>query len=236
MRALLFFGLLIMVVAVVPARGQDGFVAQTGAPLAYNVFDRNGRTFVNPATDVAGTPFYKDNWQIATLVAAGNQRYDSIKIRLNLQSGEVHVLDPNNNELALAKGYIKEVLWPAPIGGVHDTTRFQIGFPAVDLQDANFFYEVVTMGKIWLLHSVRKVIQQQKDDLSGEIRREFRTYEDYYLFDGTTMQRVKKEKAFILAALGDKRDKIGAYIDANKLKVRSVDDIKRIVDYYNTLP
>ena len=67
---------------------------------------------------------------------------------------------------------------------------------------------------------------------SGE---NIRTYEDYYVYDGKTMQRVKKDKAFILAALSDKRDSIEAFIETNKLKLKSIDDIKRAIDYYNTL-
>lgn len=217
-------------------RAQDGFVAQTGAPLAYNVFDRNGRMFVNPAPDVAGSPFYADDWRLGALVATDNYRYDSVKLRLNLQSEEVHVLDTNRHELALAKGYIKEVVLPGRSAGKAGGVRFRCGYPAIDALDRYTFYEVVSEGKCSLLHSIRKVISQRKDDLSGEVTKEYQAYEEYYLFDGTTMQRVKKDKAFILAALNSKRDQIEAFMDANKLKAKSADDIKRIIDYYNTLP
>lgn len=235
MRALLLLGLLLTGGLAGQAHAQDGFVAQTGSPLSYNVFDRNGRTFVNAAPDVAGTPFYSDEWRIGTLVVVDNRRYDSIKLRLNLQSGEVHVLDSSGKEIALAKGYIKEVLWPGRFRGIPVGIRFQSGFPAIDEHDALFFYEVLSDGKFWLLHSIRKVISQQKDDLSGEVRREYLTYEDYYVYDGKIMQRLKKDKAFILATLSDKRDSIGAFIETNKLKFKSIDDIKRTIDYYNTL-
>ncbi len=217
------------------AHAQDGFVAQTGAPLSYNVFDRNGRTFVNPSPDVAGTPFYSDEWRLGTVMVIDNRRYDSIRLRLNLLSGEVHMLDSGKREMALARGYIKEIIWPARLAGIPDGIRFQSGFPAIDAQDPFSYYEVLSEGKFWLLHSIRKVISQQKDNLSGEIRKEYRTYEDYYVYDGKTMQRARKDKAFILAALSDKRDRIGAFIETNKLKMKSIDDIKRTIDFYNTL-
>lgn len=215
---------------------QDGFISQSGAPLAYNVFDRYGKVFINPAPDVAGSPFYADDWRLGVLVAIDNYRYDSVKVRLNLQSGEVHVLDSNRNEIALAKGYIKEVVLSGKFNEGTGGALFRCGFPAVDALDRYSFYEMIALGKCSLLHSLRKVILQRKDDLSGEISREYQLYEEYYLFDGKTMQRVRKDKAFMLAALGDKRDAIAAYIDANKLKVKSIGDIKQIVDYYNTLP
>jgi hypothetical protein len=235
MRALFLLGLLLTGVLAGRADAQDGFVAQTGSSLSYNVFDRNGRTFINPAPDVAGTPFYSEEWRIGTLVVMDNRRYDSVKLRLNLQSGEVHLLDSNGKEIALAKGYIKEVYWPGKVRGIPGGTRFQNGFPTVDEQDAYSYYEVLSKGKFWLLHSIRKVISQRKDDLSGEIRREYQTYEEYYVCDGKTMQRVKKDKAFILATLSDKRDSIEAFIEKNKLKLKSIDDIRQTIDYYNTL-
>src|SRR5579872_200316 len=216
---------------------QDGFVSQSGAPLSYNVFDHNGKAFVNPAPEVEGTPFLTDKWRMGTLVVTTNRRYDSVKIRINLLSQEVHVIDRNNTEIALAKGYIKQVIWTDAVKGLPTGgTCFQSGFPAVDNQDKDFFYEVLSQGKLWLLHSVRKVITERKDGLSGDIRKDYTTYDDYYVYDGKNMQRVRKDKSFILTIAGDKRDKIDAFLEANKLKARSAEDLRRIIDYYNTLP
>jgi len=235
MRALLLLGLLLTGTLAGRADAQDGFVAQTGSPLSYNVFDRNGRTFVNPAPDVAGTPFYSEEWRFGILVVMDNRRYDSVKFRLNLQSGEVHVLDTNGRELALAKGYIKEALWLGKIKGIPEGIRFQNGFPAIEQQDAYSFYEVLSEGKFWLLHSIRKVISEQKDDLSGEIRKEYKTYEDYYVYDGKTMQRIKKDKTFVENLLADKREKIETFVSDNKFKLRSIDEIRKVIEFYNTL-
>jgi len=166
---------------------QDGFVTES-TTLSYNVFDKNGKSFVNPAPDVAGSPFLNDTWMIGAVVANTNRKFDSVKVRLNVCSQEVHFLDKNNNEMSLAKGYIKAVILS---GGI----RFQNGYPPVDQQDANNFYQVLGEGKLTVLLSVRKVIATQKDEMSGEVKKEYRTYEDYYLYDGKTMQRVKKDKA-----------------------------------------
>jgi hypothetical protein len=94
---------------------------------------------------------------------------------------------------------------------------------------------VISEGRCWLLHSMKKVISQRKDDLSGEISKEYRTYEDYYVYNGTTMQRVKKDKDFLLTVLADKKDKVESFINDNHLKFKSIDDFRRVIDYYNTL-
>jgi hypothetical protein len=198
------------------AKAQEGFVSESGAPLSYNVFDKNGKTFVNPAPDVNGTPFLKDDWRLATLVTNTNRRYDTIKTRLNILTQEVHILDRNNTELALAKGYIKEVILPG--AGPGEKLHFQNGFPAVDEQDGNTFYEVMAQGKLSLLHSSRKVIATNKDVMSGETSKEYRLYEDYYLYDGKTMQRIKKEKATI---------------NGKEIKFKSIGDLKKALDEFN---
>ena len=211
-----FLAGILFVAAFGPAKAQDGFVSESGAPLSYNVFDKNGKTFVNPAPDVNGTPFLKEDWKLATVVTNTNRRYDTVKTRLNILTQEVHILDRNNTELALAKGYIKEVILPGARPG--ENLRFQNGFPAVDEQDGNTFYEVMTEGKLCLLHSSRKVIATNKDVMSGETSKEYRLYEDYYLYDGKTMQRIKKEKATI---------------NGKELKFKSIGDLKKAVDEFN---
>jgi hypothetical protein len=201
------------------ASAQPGFVSQD-LQKTYTVFDANGKSFVNPAPDVAGSPFFADDWKIGALIANSNYRFDSVKVRLNLFSQEVHFLDKNNNEMALAKGYIKAIILPNPVTGAPTGPKFQNGFPAIDEQDVNNFYEVLTEGKLWLLLSIRKVIAKEKDEMSGEVKKEYRAYEDYYTFDGKTMQRLKKGTVLI---------------DGKPVKYKNIDDLKKVIDQYNAL-
>lgn len=233
MKGLLLFGLSFTI--GFSGFTQDGFVAQSGAPLAYNVFDRNGRTFVNPSPDVAGSPFFADDWRLGSVILVDNRRYDSVKLRLNLYSGEVHFMDSARKELALEKGYVKEILLPGKLGSLIGAARFQCGFPSVDALDGTFLYEIISEGRCWLLHAVRKVISERKDDLSGEITKEYRVYEDDYVYNRTTMQRIKKDKDFLLTVLADKKDKVESFINDNHIRCKSTEDFRRVIDYYNTL-
>ena len=224
---------LLVVLLSVPAlgRAQDGFVSENRS-MTYDVFDRNGKAFVNPAPDVAGSPFLFDTWRSCTVILTNHVRLDSVSVRINVLTQQVHVLDPHGNELELEKGYVTEILAGAP-GST--SARYKTGFPAVDFQSTGNLYEVRASGKLWLLRSVRKIIAEKKNDMSGEINREYATYEDYYVFDGSKMRRVKKEKAWLLDLLADKKDSIAAFISTNKLKIKSYDEIQRTIDYYNSL-
>jgi hypothetical protein len=213
---------------------QDGFVPQART-LTFNVFDQSGKAFVNPAPDVGGTPFLANDWKYGTLVLNTSRRYDSVRIRLNLFSQQVHFLNSSNLEVALDKGYVKEIIFPDGKGGVPGGMHFQNGFPTMDEQDAGNFYQVLVQGKIWLLLSIRKIIAQDKDAMSDEVRREYKTYEDYYAYDSKTMQRIRKDKTFVENLLADRKDKVEAFIAENKFKLRSIDEIRRVIEYYNTL-
>lgn len=183
---------------------------------SYQMFDINGRTFVNPAADVEGSPYFNDEWIFGSAILQ-NTRYDSVRLRLDLHTQEVHYLNRNNNELVLPKGLVKEVVWK---NGPHDSTRFQCGFPATETHDINSFYLVLSSGKCTLLHCITKSISKQKNEMSGEVRKEYAADEDYYLYDNKTMQRVKKSTAII---------------DGKQVKFKTIDDLKTAVDRYNEL-
>src|SRR5579863_2859728 len=136
MKRLLLFGLLLS--GGLSGSAQDGFVAQTGSPLSYNVFDRNGKTFVNPEPDVAGSPFFADDWRLGSVILVDNRKYDNVKLRINLYSGEVHFMDSIRKEMALEKGYVKEIILPGRNGTMTGAARFQCGFPAIDGLDGAF--------------------------------------------------------------------------------------------------
>ena len=149
---------------------------------------------------------------------------------------EFHFLNKDNIEIALFKGYVKSVRFYDGIPGMDGAnTEFQTGFPPIDQQDENSFYQVVCKGKIILLESLRKVISQEKNGFSGEIRKEYVSYEDYYTWDGKGMERVKKDKSAFLGLLADQQSKVGDYINTNHLKLKSVDEVRRVIDYYNSL-
>jgi hypothetical protein len=215
-------------------RAQDNFVSEGKTSVV--VFNPNGKPFENPPMDIAGTPFLRDDWRLGSVTIESNKRYDSVKLRLNLLTQEFHFLNKDNIEIALFKGYVKSVRFYDGIPGMGGAnTEFQAGFPPIDQQDENSFYQVVCKGKIVLLKSLRKVISQDKNGFSGEIKKEYVSYEDYYTWDGKGMERVKKDKSAVLALMAGQKGKIDDFVSTNHLKMKSIDDVRRVIDYYNSL-
>jgi hypothetical protein len=74
-----------------------------------------------------------------------------------------------------------------------------------------------------------------KNEMSGEVSSQFDTYEDNYLHVKYEMKRVKKDKEYILNLLADKRKEMEVYAADQKLNFKSLDSIKKLIDYYNSL-
>jgi hypothetical protein len=162
--------------------------------------------------------------------------YSNIRLRLDLLSQEVHFQNHDKVEMVLPKGLIREVVLKdsASRGAPHDYL-FRCGFTPVDNQDRNNFYRVLASGKITLLESERKVIATDRNDLAGEVKKEIREYDDYYFYQNGTMQRWKKDKALLLELVADQRDKVDAFVAANSTNFKSIEDIGRLITYYNGL-
>ena len=204
--------------------------------MSVEFFKTDGRPFVNGAYDVEGSPFYVDDWKPADAILAGNQQIAHAQMRLNLQTQEMHFLDREGKEMALPAGLVKEVRFKGLVAGKDSAlTIFRCGLPAVDQQNAASFYELLADGRMQLLCARSKAISTDKNPSSGEVHKEFVLYEEFYLFDGKEMRRVKKDKEFILNALSDKAAAIEEFVEQNRLHLKNIGEFKKTIDYYNSL-
>jgi hypothetical protein len=203
-----------------------------------SVFNLDGQPFINPGEDVTGTPFFIAYWNAGKARLHDSARHVTGLVRLNLATQQLHYLDSNKVEMTLPKGFIREVLLrDTSAAGAPRIYTFRCGFPPVDNQDANNLYCVLTDGAMTLLESIRKVLVTQKNDLTGEVKHEFHEYDDYYLYHGGTMQRLKKDKEFILAQIdASRRPQARAFAEKERLDFKSIDDIGRLIAYCNGLP
>ena len=76
---------------------------------------------------------------------------------------------------------------------------------------------------------------KNQNEMSGEMSSQFDIYEDHYLYVKYEMKRVKKDRDYLLNLLADKRKELETYIAVQKLNFKSMDSIKKLIDYYNSL-
>src|SRR4051812_41582942 len=115
------------------------------------ITDANGRPFKNEYPDINGTPFLHPYWNYAQLLTKTNLVFDSVKVKMDVYKQEIHFIDPWNNEKVATAGYITDLfLLDSPS---QKTFRFRCGYPDIDNQNQNNFYQILSDGRLPLLQS-----------------------------------------------------------------------------------
>ncbi|MEO7531797.1 MAG: hypothetical protein ABIS69_10310 [Sediminibacterium sp.] len=200
------------------------------------ISDVNGRPVVNRYPDISGSPYFNTEYKFASVILENNKKFANIKMRLDLVAQEIYFIASNGVEAFIEAGKVKEIAYyDTSSDGKIIAYKFQSGLPAIDKQTERNFYQLLAEGHCSFLKSSIKKISEKKSELSGEVTKEFETYENYYLFINGEMKRLKKDKEFILAELADKQAQMSQYIQSQKLNPKNNEHLIKIINYYNTL-
>ena len=199
------------------------------------ISDVNGRPFENRYADVTGSPYFDAGYKFAKIILKEGKRFTNIQTKVNLLTQETVFITANEKEAYLQAGMVKEIAYADSTDKGILQYKFQTGYPAVDKQTTNNFYQVLAEGRCSLLKSITKNISERKSELSGEIAKEFEATENYYLFANNEMKRLKKDKAFILSQLADKQVELDQFIQSNKINCRNTADLIKLFTFYNSL-
>ena len=197
--------------------------------------DVNGRAFENKYSDVSGSAYLYPNFKFAIIVLKDGRTYNNVQARLNLVEHEVNFIASNGEQGYIGKGMVTSILF-------NDTTKdgvnanfFQTGFSPIDNQSAIHFYQVLVNGKISLLKSINKNIEERLNELSGEKSKEFAQRENLYVLSEGSLKRVKKDSDFFLSTMANQKEAINQYIRTNKLNFKNEEQLKKLVEFYNSL-
>ena len=197
--------------------------------------DVNGRAFENKYADVSGSAYLYPNFKFATIELKDGRTYNNVQARLNLVEHEVNFIASNGEQGYIGKGMVTSILF-------NDTTKegikslfFQTGFTAIDNQTAIHFYQVIVSGKLSLLKSMNKNIEERLNELSGEKSKEFAQRENLYVLNEGSLKRVKKDADFFINTMANQKEAINQYIRSNKLNFKNEEHLKKLVEFYNSL-
>jgi hypothetical protein len=224
------------IISAIKVNAQSNNISTTGK-WGQQIFisDVNGRAFVNKYADVNGSAYLFPNFKFATILLKDGRAYKNVNARLNLVEHEVNFIASNGEEGYIGKGMVSSIQF-------NDTTKegvkeylFQTGFSPVDNQTVIHFYQVLVSGKTSLLKSINKSIDERVNELSGEKSKEFAVRENLYILTGGAIKRIKKDAGFFLNTMADQKDAINQFINSNKLNFKSEEQLKKLVEFYNTL-
>lgn len=182
-----------------------------------------------------GSPFFDDNYKYADITLNRGRKISNVKTRIDLEMQQVHFLSFNSVAAVMDAGTVKEVSYADTTTAGIIFYKFRTGFPAIEGKNRNNFYILLADGNCSLLRSVEKKVIESKNVIDNSIIKDYDTFDYFYLFRKGEMKRLKKEKDFLLGELADKQPQLEAFIEENKLNMRSVEHIAKLVNYYNTL-
>jgi hypothetical protein len=204
--------------------------------LTYNLGNLAGRPFeVHQFDRVKGSPFYIDSFTHCYFTIGDGKTYKGIKMRLNLFSNELHFLGKDNAEFVADKGVIRKIVFLRLISDSVESTVFGCGYPPINNNTGNTYYEELTAGKITLLKATTKVLQGRQSLTSSPLDKEFVDTHSYYIYMDGKINRLYKGKEYVLNLLADKKDEMAAFLTKEKLKCNSTEDIRKAFMFYNQL-
>ncbi len=199
--------------------------------------DIDGRTLLKKYDpSVNGSPFIMEDWVPAKVTLARGKVIGPIPVKLNIESNELYFKDANGNELITLNGLARKIDCVNYYSKDGIKYVFKSGYPKIDAQDENYFYQVYTEGKIELLAKKYKYISSVKDSYTGETAKDFVDGAVLlYVFTNNAMQPFRGSKNAVLELMKDKEKPISDFIDTNKINFKKMPDLKKLFDYYNSL-
>jgi hypothetical protein len=201
-----------------------------------NVYNVNGHTMTSGGTDVNGTPLFTSLWKQGLIRLVDGRSFRAVPAQIDLEKQTVRYKQLDGSVQEIQPGLVSQVIILDTMGTVNVTFQFVSGYPPIDNQTMTNFYLLLDSGKVTFLESVRKRYIQEKNEYTTETNKEYRTYEDFYVFENGKMTRIKKDERFFLGLTNDKQSLMENFIKENKISFKSEESIRHFIHYYNGLP
>lgn len=212
----------------------------SGGKVSWNdqfiIVDKNGGSFRSYYEGTEGNPFFIENFKSSSIKLVSGEEFKNVTARLDLYKQIIQIKLNGDTVKSVLPGNLTEVIFYDTVQLKPYSYKFQTGYPEVDNLTRNNFYQVLSEGKITMLKSTVKKINKLKNEMTGELSSQFDSYESYYIYVKYEMKRIKKDKTYILDLLSDKMQKIETYAVNQKINFKSIESIKELIDYYNSLP
>lgn len=171
-------------------------------------------------TDLKGNPYFKDDWTTGSVELANGELYNNLTLRYNQIDGLLS-FQRGGAELRFPKPIRKFVLGDTLTGN-----KFQNGFPPIDANTADTFYEILVDGSLKLLKAESKKIAEFKgyDQIT---ERKIVKNTEYYVFNDGKLVGIKPNKSSVEKLVTDNHIKL-----KNNVKISSIRNEEDLVAFF----
>ena len=186
---------------------------------------------VNKFVKVKGSPYLYEDWLHGEVVTNDGKTYKKMLIKFNTERDELTFVYEKTDEPQKFADPIKSFTIHAETDHV-----FANQFPKIGKQNAMSYYEVLTPGAAMFLKRHKEILETTRNELTrAETDGVYTNHDAYYLYKDGQMQVLKPNRDSILKLLADKSADVTAFADSQKINFEQEEDVKKLIDYYNTL-
>lgn len=198
---------------------------------AYNI---RGRPFTNPdASNIEGTPLLNQDWGKGTVYFKDGAVAQNIDLKFNLEKNELYF--NRDGEMFVFNDPILSFRMTYSSSTGKKEVHFRSGYPVNGRLLKETFYEVLEDGAKFQFVAYRFTYLADSYRYGGQSKKVFTENEELYIYDVSfgKISKIKRSESSLAEALPDLKDKVSTIIRDQKLKLKSNDDIKKIIAELN---
>jgi hypothetical protein len=185
--------------------------------------------------DISGSPFFNEDYKFGSITLKSGHKFSNVEFRIDIASHLINFVATEKEQLHLPAKFVKSVSYIDSSALNNPLYVFITGMPAIDGHKPDDFFQVLSDGKLVLLKSINKRIDVQTNPLNGRTSREFIFETSYYVYNGSKIVKLKKDKDFILTLMEDKKTVMTSFLHEIQVSLKDEVSLKTIFDRYNHL-
>ncbi|MDP3393297.1 hypothetical protein [Sediminibacterium sp.] len=176
-----------------------------------------------------GSPWFNSNFIPARITLFNGEVTEGNQFKLNLYNSQLFT-ENEKQQLIVLTAAVKRIEF---LNEGKKAAVFQAGFPRIDKQRWNSFYQVLAEGNAKLLKYIHYTFSDRMQYGQGvSFKLEPQFY--FYIFANNEMHQIKKVDDLVLM-FPDWINEVKGYIGREGLKIRKETDLVKIVSFYNSL-
>jgi len=190
-----------------------------------------------PYSRIKGTPFWKDQWQLASLYSE-DRLIGIMPVKINLVTNDIHFSQKDQELVATDENKVTAIIFHPGSDSELVTAAFMkdLSKYSVNEKNLNVVMQVMNYGQYELLKYVNRKVASADSLFGTQKRYFFKDDVSYYLKADNMVQNIRKlsEDNFyelipaLTIAVNQK------WIKENKINFKKEEDIVRFLNYYNS--